>query len=191
MQVDQRREGPVEEVRAGGIVYIRLSEQPGISCDADAAFAARVWGEGISDDSVEAWALANPDDASLVTAAVAAGSGAIVAGKKGGAPKAPVTINRENGNRFRHETIRQLVRQGYTDVGKEVAVKTPLGRRDVDILMMRNNALVAFETKWGRSRYHPAQRAKDIYINRWGGTINVSGERVTVKFPTMLVRGPR
>ena len=72
--------------------------------------------------------------------------------------------------------------------GTEIAVKTPFGRRVMDILAERNGGLVNFETKLGSSRYLPSQRAKDWWISNVG--VDVFGDGNLTSFPTVVIRGP-
>ncbi len=63
---------------------------------------------------------------------------------------------------------------GYT-VEKEVYVKTPLGKRFLDILVRdkAGNVIGGIEAKLGSGRYHGLQRMKDLWIQwkyGWGVT---------------------
>jgi hypothetical protein len=105
------------------------------------------------------------------------------------APKATVQTNKIAGDAFRDQVAARLESElGFDVIGTEVSVKTPLGRRAIDILAERNGGLVNFETKLGASRYRPSQRAKDWWISNIGVDIYGNGNQVT--FPTMVIRGP-
>ena len=100
-----------------------------------------------------------------------------------------VRANKVAGDAFRdHVASRLESKEGFRVVGVEVSVKTPLGRRQIDILAERNGGLVAFETKLGGSRYLPKQRAKDWYIARGG--VDIYGTGTRTPFQTVVIRGP-
>ncbi|MGC3955160.1 MAG: RHS repeat-associated core domain-containing protein [Propionicimonas sp.] len=100
-----------------------------------------------------------------------------------------VTANKVAGDAFRDQVASRLASEhGFKIIGTEVSVKTPLGRRVIDILAERNGGLVNFETKLGGSRYLPSQRAKDWWISTAGVDVYGNGSRVA--FPTVVIRGP-
>ena len=125
------------------------------------------------------------------TALGAGARGAVgrTAAGEGAAATSGVAANRTAGNAFRDTVADRLENElGFNIVGKEVTVRTPLGRRVFDILGERNGGLVNFETKLGGSRYLPRQRAKDFYLSRFGADVLGTGTRT--KIPTVVIRGP-
>ena len=106
-----------------------------------------------------------------------------------GVQSTTVQTNKVAGDAFRdHVASRLGSEHGFNVIGTEVSVKTPLGRRVIDVLAERNGGLVNFETKLGGSRYLPSQRAKDWWISNVGVDVYGNGSRVT--FPTVVIRGP-
>ena len=94
------------------------------------------------------------------------------------ARRAAVQVQQTVGNAFRDEVATLLERAGF-EVQKEVTKFTPFGRRIVDIEVSRaGKVLGGIETKWGKSRYHAAQRAKDWYLRKFRN------------YPTYVIRGP-
>jgi RHS repeat-associated protein len=92
--------------------------------------------------------------------------------------EAAITVNGRVGNAFRDEIATLLERAGFT-VKKEVYKHTPFGGRRVDIEVWKNGErLGGIETKWGKSPYHAAQRAKDWYLRKYKN------------FTTNVIRGP-
>lgn len=78
--------------------------------------------------------------------------------------RASVTANRAAGNHYRDQLAGHFRAHGY-QVRTEVYKRTPFGRRYIDIEVSRaGRVLGGIETKVGRSRYTPAQRAKDRYL---------------------------
>jgi hypothetical protein len=65
--------------------------------------------------------------------------------------------------------VDDLKAAGWTILGIERSVKTPLGVRRVDIVAEKAGETIYFETKLGKSPYIPKQRAKDAYIKIFGG----------------------
>jgi RHS repeat-associated protein len=75
-----------------------------------------------------------------------------------------VQVNRTNGNAFRDEIAEALRADGRT-VRTEVYKWTIFGPRFIDIEVEYNGQVLGgIETKWGESRYTPAQRAKDAWL---------------------------
>lgn len=88
------------------------------------------------------------------------------------------------------ELAKQAARQrGEEIVGEEITVKTPLGKRRVDLVTRKEGKLKGIEVKTGESPYTDMQKAKDKLIEREGGEAtgrkaedaNLKGK---VQFPT-------
>jgi len=82
-----------------------------------------------------------------------------------------VTANRLAGNLFRDEIAGLLKAEGR-DVSTEVYKSTPFGKRFIDIEVSKDGQVLGgIETKFGGSRYTPAQRAKDWWLKANDGYI--------------------
>jgi hypothetical protein len=91
----------------------------------------------------------------------------------GQAAKTGVQANRAAGNAFRDEIAGLLQKEGR-EVATEVYKKTPFGKRFIDIEVSHGGKVLGgIETKVGGSRYLPAQRAKDAWLNLTGYPVNV------------------
>jgi hypothetical protein len=85
-----------------------------------------------------------------------------------------VLANKKAGDAFRDEVADLFSQAGYS-VEKEVVKKTPFGQRriDIEVTSPQGNLLGGIETKVGRSRYLPSQRAKDAWLLMQGYIVNV------------------
>ncbi|HQR44457.1 MAG TPA: RHS repeat-associated core domain-containing protein [Thermoanaerobaculia bacterium] len=84
-----------------------------------------------------------------------------------------VQENKAKGDAFRDKVAADLRAQGR-EVATEVQKSTPFGPRTVDVEVRENGkARGGIETKTGRSRYTPSQRAKDEYLRRVGYPVTV------------------
>ena len=84
-----------------------------------------------------------------------------------------VTANRLDGNAFRDEIAGLLKAEGR-EVTTEVYKSTPFGKRFIDIEVSKDGQFLGgIETKFGGSRYTPAQSAKDWWLKANDGFVNV------------------
>jgi len=85
--------------------------------------------------------------------------------------------NKVRGDAFRDEIAELMRKEGY-DVQTEVSKNTPFGRRVIDVEVSKEGKVLGgMETKTGASRYTPAQRSKDEYLQRTGYPVNVARDR--------------
>lgn len=91
--------------------------------------------------------------------------------------KSVVTKNKVRGDAFRDEIADRMQKAGR-EVQTEVSKKTPFGKRVIDIEVRKNGKpLGGIETKTGRSRYRPSQRAKDEWLRRNGYPVDLVRDR--------------
>ena len=84
-----------------------------------------------------------------------------------------VLKNKARGDAFRDE-IADLMKKEGRDVQTEVTKKTPFGRRVIDVEVSKDGKVLGgIETKTGKSRYLPSQRAKDEWLRQNGYPVNV------------------
>ena len=92
-----------------------------------------------------------------------------------------VAANKIAGDAFRDEIADAFESNGY-GVSKEVAKKTPFGRRVIDVEVSKDGEVLGgVEAKAGKSRYLPWQRAKDEYLRRAGYPVQVVRDATVVK----------
>jgi hypothetical protein len=76
-----------------------------------------------------------------------------------------VTTNRVNGLQAQSDLASRLRAAGHNVVAENVLVRTPLGRREIDIVIERGGRYYGIEAKSGDAIRGLAQRAKDAWIN--------------------------
>lgn len=90
---------------------------------------------------------------------------------------AQIIKNKIQGDLFRDQLAQQL-RAAGREVHIEVSKRTPFGRRFMDIEIRQNGVPVGgIETKTGKSRYTPSQRAKDEWLKMNGYPVNLARQR--------------
>lgn len=86
---------------------------------------------------------------------------------------ARLAANKVRGDAFRDQIADGLEAAGR-DVQKEVAKRTPFGRRNIDIEVSKGGKVLGgIETKTGKSPYILRQRVKDAYLRLEGYIVNV------------------
>jgi hypothetical protein len=83
---------------------------------------------------------------------------------------AQLLANRTSGLSAQSRVANQLRAAGFKVVGERLLVRTPMGKREVDIVVRINGVLHGIEVKSGGAVRTLGQIAKDAWINRFGAT---------------------